>query len=405
LHDEAASDDPFLRADTMKQERITRTLATNPSLFVSAEALPPLDREKELGTDGACLLHEIENFVSRFVVLPPDALLPLALWIIGTYIFDAFEAFPYLVLLSPEKGCGKTRTTEVIEQLAANPVRAVSASEAAIFRMIELLAPTLVFDEAEMLSGTGDRAEAVRALLNAGNRSGAKVPRCVGQAHEIRMFSVYCPKLICAIRVCPETVRDRAVVVSMQRKKPSESVERFILRRIRPQGKTLRDRLATWTKLNRAAIVTAYERLDVDFLSDRDLENFEPLLALLTVADTSRLAQLRQAAERLTTEKAANDVDDSLSLRLLSDVRDVWQRGEAYIFSVELLKRLRAVPDAPWAEDVRLNPRKLARMLRGYGCSPRTVRVGTETGKGYARDEFEAPFLSYLSSGAHEEVT
>jgi hypothetical protein len=143
-------------------------------------------------------------------------------------------------------------------------------------------------------------------------------------------------------------------------------------------------------------MTTAYERLDVDFLSDRDLENFEPLLAILTVADPSRLAQLRNAAERLTADKAANDVDESLSLRLLSDVRDVWPQAEAYIFSVELLKRLRAVPDAPWAEDVPLNPRKLARMLRGYGCSPRTVRVGTETGKGYDRDEFGGPFSSYL---------
>jgi hypothetical protein len=380
----------------MKRERIIPTLETGPSLFAGAEAPPALDREEELGADGAGLVRELETFVSRFVVLPQDALLPLALWIIGTHVFDAFEAFPYLALLSPEKGCGKTRTTEVIEQLAANPVRAVGASEAALFRLIESLSPTLVLDEAEILSGRGDRAEAVRALLNAGNRSGAKVPRCVGQAHEIQMFSVFCPKLICAIRVCPETVRDRAVVVAMQRKKPSERVERFILRRIRPQAATLRVRLATWARLNRAVMTTAYERLDVDFLSDRDLENFEPLLAILTVADPSRLAQLRNAAERLTADKAANDVDESLSLRLLSDVRDVWPQAEAYIFSVELLKRLRAVPDAPWAEDVPLNPRKLARMLRGYGCSPRTVRVGTETGKGYDRDEFGGPFSSYL---------
>ena len=61
--------------------------------------------------DGAALLLDVEAFVSRFVVLPQSALLPAAIWVIGTYIFSGFETFPYLALLSPEKGCGKTPTS------------------------------------------------------------------------------------------------------------------------------------------------------------------------------------------------------------------------------------------------------------------------------------------------------
>src|SRR5215469_14396527 len=75
--------------------------------------------------DGPALLQEVGTFISRFAVLPPGALLPTSLLAIGTHCFDVFETFPYLALLSPEKGCGKTRTTEVLEQIVAEPVRAV----------------------------------------------------------------------------------------------------------------------------------------------------------------------------------------------------------------------------------------------------------------------------------------
>jgi hypothetical protein len=375
---------------------IRRLLESDPSLLANAEALLPLSEENSPGEDGARLVRELQGFVSRFVILPSSALLPLALWILGTHVFDAFETFPYLALLSPEKGCGKTRTTEVIEQVVANPVRAVSVSEAALFRLIDSQAPTLILDEAEVLTGRGDRADAVRALLNAGNRSGAKVPRCAGSSHELRMFSVYCPKVVCAIRVCPETVRDRAVVIPMQRKMPSESVERFILRRIRPEGAMLRGRIAEWVKLNRPAIVTAYERLDADFLSDRELENSEPLLAILTVADPARLGELRAAAEALAAGKSESAQDESLSLRLLADIRMVWSETQKTVLTRHLLELLKTISDAPWAEEFPLNERKLARFLAPFGVRSADVRAETGRGKGYKIEELRGVFSAYL---------
>jgi hypothetical protein len=348
--------------------------------------------------NGAALLREVEQFISRFVVLPPGALLPTALLAIGTHCFDVFETFPYLVLLSPEKGCGKTRTTEVLEQTVAKPVRAVCISEAALFRLVEERKPTLILDETEGLMGKGERVEAIRSLLNAGNRAGTQVPRCVGNSHELRFFSVYCPKIVCAIRVCPETVKDRAIVVSMQRKKPGEKVERFILRRVRPEGETLRERIEAFTQANRAAIERAYERLEADFLSDRELENFEPLLAFLTVADASRLAELRRAAELLAAGKADAAQDDSLTLRLLADIRAVWPESELKMFSAELLQRLKSVEDGPWASDERFDTRRLSRFLRPFGVTPQTVQIGRESKKGYYREHVEAAFSRYLVS-------
>src|SRR5208282_2665360 len=122
-----------------------------------------------------------------------------------------------------------------------------------------------------------------------------------------------------------------------------------ILRRVRPEGEALRVRLAEQAKANRPSVVRAYEKLDVDFLSDRDLENFEPLLAILTVADSSRLAELRAAAEALAGQKRSAGEDESLPLRLLADMRDVWPENERTIFSAALLERLKRLEESPWA--------------------------------------------------------
>lgn len=346
--------------------------------------------------DGATLLHDVERFISRFAILPPGALLPSTLFAIGTHCFDVFETFPYLALLSPEKGCGKTRTTEVLEQIVTAPVRAVCISEAALFRLVEEKKPTLILDEAEGLTGKGERAEAVRSLLNAGNRAGAQVPRCVGSSHELRFFSVFCPKIVCAIRVCPETVKDRSIVVPMQRKKPGEKVERFILRRVRPEGERLCERMQAFVRTNREAIERAYAKLNVDFLSDRELENFEPLLAILAVADASRLAEFRGSAELLADGKRDAAQDDSLTLRLLGDIRAVWNSDEPKIFSAELLGRLKAVEDGAWASDERFDARRLSRLLRPFEVTPQTVQIGKDNKKGYYREHIEAAFDRYL---------
>ena len=350
----------------------------------------------ENAEEGAALLRDVESFVCRFVILPPHATLPLALWIMATHFFDAFETFPYLALLSPEKGCGKTRTTKIIELLAANPQSAVCPSEASLFRLIEAKRPTLILDEAEILTGRGERADAIRAILNAGNCADSTVPRCVGKEHEVHFFPVYCPKVVCAIRVCPETVKDRSIVIPMRRKRHDESVTKFIRRRVRPEADSLKARIVAWCERNRPEIQDVYEVLEVDFLSDRDLENFEPLLCLVAVADAGRFAELQTAALALTAGKVNEAEDDSFSLRLLADVRAVWPKNERHMLSCELLKRLRTLDESPWASEMVLDQRRLARMLKPYDAEAKTVRTPTGRGRGYDRDQLEDAFSRYL---------
>lgn len=90
--------------------------------------------------------------------------------------------------------------------------------------------------------------------------------------------------------------------------------------------------------------------------------------------------------------------DDSLTLRLLADIRDVWSESEPKIFTAGLLQRLKKIEDGPWALDERFDGRRLSRLLRPFGIKAATVRVVAETRKGYAWKDAEAAFARYLVS-------
>lgn len=348
---------------------------------------------------GPALIRDLETFFSQYIILPPHALLPLALWSLMTYCFDQFDAVPYLIFSSPAPRCGKTRALECLELVVDEPRRASNISEAALFRTIEKVSPTLLLDEAETLSGKSERAEYLRQILNAGNRRGAVVTRCVGQGSAIvpADFRVFCPKVLSAIGNLPTTLSDRAIVVVMQRRKDSEKVGRFLYRNVAPTGKDLQDRARMTMGKLKEEIDAAYDATELDFIEDRDAEAWAPLFAILATIDPGRLPELKASAVAMTLWKGADAQDDSLPLKLLSDMRDVWPEVEENIFTFELIARLKAIEDSPWMGDEKFNGRKLARFLRPFGIKTNeTVRIGAVVRKGYRRDDAVSAFSRYL---------
>ena len=371
-----------------------RVLEDDPALLAKAEAVRDSPFPAE---DGAAAVRDLEAFLVRYVVLPRKTALPLALWIIATYIFEVFDAFAYLAVSSPLPQCGKTRLLEILEMVVSNPRRASNISEAALFRVIEKSKPTLMLDEAETLKGKSERAQYLRQILNAGNRQGGSVTRCVGQgaSFDVKEFSVFCPKVVCGIGTFPQTIADRAICVPMQRRKKGDSIQRLSVRAIKLEGGTLRCRASAFASQRRVEIEVAYESTALEFLGDRDADSWAPLFAVLAVADPARLSELRDCAEILAGAKVSDAADESLLLRLLRDLSTVWPESDPYAFSEVLKDRLCAIEDGPWSE-IKLTQCKLARFLRGFRLHSATVRIGEETRKGYSREAFEAAFAPYL---------
>jgi hypothetical protein len=150
------------------------------------------------------VIAEAERLIRRYAILPEMAYLPLATWAVATHVPEAFDAFPYIALLSPVKRCGKTRVMEVLELLCARPQRVTTVSPASLFRIMAQV-PTLFLDEVEPLrnSRPSEGSQAILAILNAGHRKGATVTRCEPPNWEVRHFPVYGPKMFAAIGGLP----------------------------------------------------------------------------------------------------------------------------------------------------------------------------------------------------------
>jgi hypothetical protein len=161
----------------------------------------------------------------------------------------------------------------------------------------------------------------------------------------------------------------------------------------------LRERLATWVRTNLDALRDAVPQMPVE---DRAADTWEPLLAIADLAGGTWPARARAACIAMAREAEASDAEGSLGVRLLSDCRDVFAKidGDA-IGSDDLVRRLRAVSDAPWVA-FNMTARDLARRLRPYGIRPdRIPRVSETQVRGYRREDFADALVRYLKEPAH----
>ena len=351
------------------------------------------------------ILAEVESFVGRYVIVPAPARLVIALWGIATHLAECFDSFPYLSLSSPVPRCGKTRVLEVLELICARPWRGTAPTEAALFRFIEASRPTLLLDEGESLAARkkGNRDSAVLAILNAGYKKGQMVPRCVGASHILQHFHVYGPKAFSCIGRLPGALGDRSIQVVMQRRRPGDKAARFRFGRAAQEAAPIREAVEETAKVFASVVVRTYSNLpDLGCLTDREEELFAPLFSLCAILSPARIQELENCAVALSEAKAGDAVDDALGLRLLADVRLLWPDRADAVLTERLLDGLRALSESPWAGEVELSPRKLARLLRGFDVRSRDVRTQEGRGKGYIRQELEGAFDRYLPADIPE---
>jgi hypothetical protein len=360
------------------------------------------DAANEHVLSGAELLQRVEQYIRRYVILPEAAYCPVALWVVATHVVLRFDCFPYLAIVSAAKRSGKTRLAETLETLVRRPWRGTAPSAAALYRMLED-APTLLLDETEPLNGKNksETTQIILAVLNAGHRKGATIPRCEPPKHEVRHFDVYGAKLFAAIGRLPDTLMDRSIVLHMKRRTKTQKLERFRQGRATAEAKPIHDAAARFVETHAAEIDQAYERVldsDLEFLNDRDADIWTPLFVMCEVAIPEQWDGLKRDALTLSAAKAGDDMDDSYALTLLRDIKTVWPMCEEKCETTVLLERVNALEESPWQEH-QLSARKLARMLKPFEIEPRTLRFGEKrTAKGYLYAQVQDALERYLDT-------
>jgi Protein of unknown function (DUF3631) len=269
---------------------------------------------------------------------------------------------------------------------------------AALFRVVEAERPTILLDEVDAIFGPRAKDhEDLRALINAGHRPGASVLRVVGDGGNMRprAFRAYCAVALAGLGYLPSTIATRAITIPMRRRAPDESVRPYRERVTRPEGEALRRRLAAWVHRRGDTIPEAPEL--PDGVTDRPADCWEPLVAIGDAAGGRWPATARAACTALVT--AASE-DQSPGVRLLADLRTAFGTDRR-LATATLLDRLTALDDTPWADQIDGKSGKargswLARKLRPYGISSRTLRIGDSTPKGYDAADFTDTWRRYL---------
>jgi putative DNA primase/helicase len=345
--------------------------------------------------NGAELLDEIRHSLRSFVVCENETAIAATLWIAFTHFIEHVHVAPLAVITAPEMRCGKSQLLTFIGKLARNPLPTSNISSAALFRAVEAYAPTLLVDEADTFLR---HSEELRGIIDSGHmRHSAFVMRTAGDDHELVRFSTWGAKAIAGINKLHPTIMDRAVVLTLRRKLPSETVERF---RHAPHDafNQMSRKLRRFAEDAGEAIAKAKPALPED-LNDRAQDNWEPLVAIADIAGGDWPALARKAAVIIS----GGDAEPvSSSTELLKDIRDVFTLKKMdRLHTQDLLDALLQDEESAWAsfnKGKSMTARQLATQLSEYEIKSCSVRIGERSAKGYHLRQFDDAFRRYLDA-------
>ncbi|MFG1915008.1 DUF3631 domain-containing protein [Micromonospora sp. NPDC048898] len=351
---------------------------------------------------GARVLDEVEATVRKYVVLPnEEAYVAVTLWAAATHGMPAWEHATRLVVISAVKGCGKTRLFEVLQPLCEEPLSVSAASTSAIFRSISDKVITIFHDEADTVFGPKARgnAEDLRGLYNSGFTPGAgQLVNVRGEEGEWtpQIFRTFAMVAIASKGVeLPDTIMDRAVVIRMRKKLPSETVAGFRQKHI-PEIRKIGGMLEDW-------VATVPQDIEPETpLDNREADLWEPLLILADAAGGAWPTRARQAAVSLIKAEDGIAVEDR-SLDLLRDIKRLWPKENGkwatVVSTSDLLELLHSVEESSWDRHDYGRPitdRQVADLLRGYSIAPRLINVKGKRFRGYRLEMFKEVSARYL---------
>jgi putative DNA primase/helicase len=360
--------------------------------FESESVTVPYDE----AVNPAELFDEITSLYLMHIIMERNHAIAVTLWTVMTWLANEVEVLPLLLINAPERSCGKTQLLDMVSRLSCNPMVGSNITTAALFRCIDLMSPTLLVDEADTFI---KKNEEIQGLVNAGHtRTSAYVWRLVGDTHEPKQFSVWAPKAFAGINLpkhFSEATMSRGIVINMRRKLADESIIR-IRRTNKAVFEVLKSKLARFAQDYSERI--RHAQIDLpDDLSDRDQDNWEPLLTIAQCAGNKWLKVATEAA--LNLSKSENVL--SINTELLSDIREIFAaHHEGKMSSADVIEKLVKDTEAPWMTWNKGKPlaaRQLAKLLEPYGIKTKNLKFGMHTLKGFELAQFEDAFARYLA--------
>jgi hypothetical protein len=342
------------------------------------------------------LAKEIINF---YIDLPDEQVEITALWIIGTYFYNKFEAYPYL-FFNAMRGSGKTRMLKIITSMADEGKLVASLTESVMFRS----KGTLGIDEFESLASKDKQA--LRELLNASYKKGIKIQRMrkkktfAGEEQVIEEFEPYKPIVMANIWGIEEVLSDRCITLVLEKSNQSEQtklIEDFsnnlLIQAFKANLKLVKCRMcdvgmsgglyrrwnlwvkhkyATHTYIDTLPTLNTqtpsdleedelFLKIDSTNLNGRHLELFFPLFLLAKEIGSPTLNKVLEIATKLVKDKRIDELVESKDITLIEFIS---KQDKDWVVIKQLTTMFRNYTHDEEGENAWINPTWVGRALK-----------------------------------------
>lgn len=382
-----------------------------------------LDKKTEI-IKGEELLNEIVKIYEKYLFIRNKTWYKiLAVWDMGTYFYQIFEAFP-IIENRGLPGTAKSKSMGISSYLAFNGGQLMlNPSEATLFRETDEVRGSKYIDEAEKLfmfnpktkQFEGDsRAE----LINGSYTKEAKVPRQekIGNKFVTKWYSPYSPTQVSSINGLHGATETRAITRICTKSpnndvrgelEPSEDKNLLIWSEIR--DKCYRFTLENWKEIKEI-----YNHFPKDCgLKRRDFQIWKPLLAILKYVSEEDYQEVLNFAIDLTARRVADSIpESSFDYAVLKALKKVISDNplseKIYVDEIKLIycnQKGIPVKDEKGKEDVYLN-RNISNHLDNLGFKELRKRDKNKSYFAITRAIFDevvspqCPELSFLSTSS-----
>lgn len=378
--------------ELLRRQIIDDQLAAGEQAYRAAAANAAAELERrahERRTQQAALEYaeKIRAYYARYLVFPAkfrDFYLDvLTVWNIHTYAYSLQGVTPYLAIIAPTRGAGKTTVGSVLSTTVANPSAIESDPTPAVIRLFASEGRTTFVDEVDQLATD----KAFTAIANSGYKTGGSVTRVgrVKGGDEARHSSTFCPKVFMGIAAegrlpLSEPTLDRCIDIRIIRAKPGEITKRFRpdIMRDEPEVQAMRDWASQWVRVMRQEIRDAY--FDLPTLGDsREQEIWEPLITIAGLLGGDWYDRICAAA-RAISASGSQTVDPNVAL-----VHDVKRVVEAYREVAPDATQIRLTDLVDLRNSLtgrelqqKLSAEQFARRLGAFGIKPVLAEIASE---------------------------
>jgi hypothetical protein len=340
---------------------------------------------------------DVKSYIYAHVDFPNPRLYDVAAaWVFATWLKEASNIASYFRLYGT-RNVGKTRCLEVFQRLCYRAVLTPSATESALYRLIQDYGVTLLLDESEIY-GT-ELKQAVQNVLNAGYRRGQQVLRCEAApdgSFIVTGFNTFGHKALASTELLKNTLESRCIPVIMQRRTRAVAFNVNDKQALKLRSRLLLWRLRRLANLDQTGEVSEDSEQGEGFLGggvgvlhpikdSRVIEIFAPLIALTIDTDAKR--NIEEYALGVYEDNLEEDAT-SYEAEVLSSIIETRMNLESGKFSsaqvAELFNRDKA-------DGERWDTRGVGRTIKKLGFQPRRMKGGKS---GYVYDADQITRLS-----------